>query len=316
VPRGGGVAAALAPRAFEVGGAAWSPGGDIVFALAVSSGLSRIRASGGAVSTVTTLDAERGASWHVWPQFLGDGRRFLYGSINPGFEIRVASLDGADDRLVAARGFDQRSTLRYVPGWAFFVEDGVLFAQPFDEDRLELSGEPLRVIDGVSVTAYGRAPFAVSPGGVLAYSAGLIGVPSVLRWFARDGSSADAVAEPGRYHGFSLDADGRRLAFARLDERGGRDVWLRDLDRGAESKLTFDGDSLAPLWGADGRLAFASARNNPPNLFTQTIDAGAAAIRHTTSPVEHHPRSWSTDGALLYEVREPGGERPVPAARR
>src|SRR5262245_9935417 len=61
----------LAPR-----GGTWSPDGVIVFAPATNGALMRVAATGGAVVPVTRLTAGQGS--HRWPQFLPDGRRFLF----------------------------------------------------------------------------------------------------------------------------------------------------------------------------------------------------------------------------------------------
>ncbi|MGH9392420.1 MAG: protein kinase domain-containing protein, partial [Vicinamibacteria bacterium] len=57
-------------------GAAWSPDGVILFG--GPEGISRISASGGEPSLVTRADQSRGEARHFFPQFLPDGRRFLF----------------------------------------------------------------------------------------------------------------------------------------------------------------------------------------------------------------------------------------------
>jgi serine/threonine-protein kinase len=60
-------------------GGTWNRDGLIVFASAFNAGLMRVEASGGTPSTVTRLTG--GQSSHRWPQFLPDGRRFLFFAI-------------------------------------------------------------------------------------------------------------------------------------------------------------------------------------------------------------------------------------------
>jgi hypothetical protein len=90
-----------------------------------------------------------------------------------------------------------------------------LFARPFNEQRLEFSGEPVRVVDGIPVIGFGRAPFSVSAAGVLAYWPYAVGTPSVLRWFDRNGRASAAVDTPAQYIGFAISPDGRQLALSR-----------------------------------------------------------------------------------------------------
>ena len=81
-------------------GGAWGPDGTIVFS-APRSPMSRVAASGGgAVRPATTLNRDQGATGHNWPQFLPDGRHYLFYQISSKPEhqgIYVASLDSADN---------------------------------------------------------------------------------------------------------------------------------------------------------------------------------------------------------------------------
>jgi Tol biopolymer transport system component/tRNA A-37 threonylcarbamoyl transferase component Bud32 len=286
--------------------ATWNGNDVIVLNSVVGEGLLRVSAQSGTLAPVTTLRS--GEIWHLWPQFLKDGRRFVYaGSTGAGEPIYVASLDGGEPRLLMDRDFNQRSTIGYAPGYILFARDAALFARPFDEERLEFSGEPVRVVDGIPISAQGRAPFAVSPSGVLAYSTLLVGERAVLKWFRRDGAPADAVASPARYSGLALSPDGRRLVFSRFDAIGGRDVWLRDLQQGVETKLTADGDSMRPIFSKDGAsVVFSSARANPPNLYTRVLDGGGGDEQRSRSQLENYATSWSSDkAAIVYESMDP-----------
>jgi hypothetical protein len=108
----------------------------------------------------------QGSAFPRWPSFLPDGRHFLYvggplradaaaigilvGSIVPGFEARaVAAGDG--NALFAA------------PGVLLFMRGERLMQQPFDPDRLELSGDATPVVEDVFYNpGVGRADFTVS----------------------------------------------------------------------------------------------------------------------------------------------------------
>jgi hypothetical protein len=124
-------------------GGAWSPTGDIVFGRS-SSPLSRVPADGGPVTAATSIDERQEVAWHYWPQFLPDGRRFLY--LQRSLQLQhqglyVGSLDSTDTtRLVAA---DVRGL--FASGYLLFVRDGLLFAQPLDLQTLQVTGEPLRI---------------------------------------------------------------------------------------------------------------------------------------------------------------------------
>ena len=72
---GGSVPQTLAPVTTGLGGT-WNADGVIVFAPGLTRALMRVSATGGAATTTTTLGPMQ--SNHRYPQFLPDGRRFLF----------------------------------------------------------------------------------------------------------------------------------------------------------------------------------------------------------------------------------------------
>lgn len=123
---------------------------------------------------LTTLDASRGENSHHMPQFLPDGRRFLF-VIQAGKPehsgLYVASLDTPTERRQVAPGWLHYA---HAAGHLLFARDGTLFAQPFDATRAELSGEPVAIAS--SVASWDVFPalgwFGVSPGGTVASFSG------------------------------------------------------------------------------------------------------------------------------------------------
>jgi serine/threonine protein kinase len=284
------------------GGAAWNADDVIVFPRTRPGGLSRVSAQGGPVVPATT--PVEGS--HFWPQFLADGEHFIYAATIPG-RLSLGSLRNEPPRELMK--FPVRiSSLAYVPGYILFVQDSTLFARPFDERRLQFSGEPVRVVEGIPVIGFGRAPFSVSAAGVLAYWRNAVGTPSVLEWFDRDGRASPAVDTPAQYIGFAISPDGRQLALSRTGKDGGADLWLRDLARGTEKQLTFDAAAFTPQWSPDGtRLAFSGpGEKPPPKLFVKDIGHQGLAVL-LTAPATTAPdfaSSWSADGRSIVTVRE------------
>jgi len=93
----GGPAVAIADVAASWGGT-WSREGTILFAPNASTTLIyRISNSGGTPQPVTKLDASRGEDSHLWPQFLPDGKHFLFYARSKDAQNNatyVARLDG------------------------------------------------------------------------------------------------------------------------------------------------------------------------------------------------------------------------------
>lgn len=125
---------------------AWGSDDTILIGL-VNDGLYRVPTGGGALSRLTVPDGRRGETRHLMPQFLPDGRRFLYiaGSDKPGnSRLWAASLDSPGPTEV----MPMQSNFVFVPfhsgdprGTLVYLRDRVLVAQDFDTRRLRPTGE-------------------------------------------------------------------------------------------------------------------------------------------------------------------------------
>jgi hypothetical protein len=186
------------------------------------------------------------------------------------------------------------------PGYLLFVRDGVLRAQRFDVDRLELSGDAVAVADAqIKVDPVWRPPpFSASNGGVLAYHPST--VETQLLWMDRSGKSLGAVGPIGRYGNPEVSSDEKRLIITGGDtQTDGTDLWLYDLARGTSSRFTFDPSSdSAGVFSPDGeRVAFASTRNGESGIWLKRTD-GAAPEERLLASVSG-PNDWSSDGRFI-----------------
>src|SRR5262249_20333484 len=149
-------------------GGTWSRDDVIIFGIDYYSPLYRVSASGGVPSAATKLDESQGEVRHAFPCFLPDGRHFLYlaerglGAERIWAGIYVASLDNQEKKLLLS----DSSNAAYGSGYLLFGRDRALMAQPFDAERLELTGDAFPIVDQVRRTSYMRAVFSVSENGV------------------------------------------------------------------------------------------------------------------------------------------------------
>ena len=141
-----------------------------------------------------------------FPQFLPDGRRFLYlvsGSTPEKNGIYVSSLDGTENRRVLADG----SSVEFAPsavggrlGHLIFIRENTLMAQPFDSRTAQLSGDVFPVGEGVTFGSVNNfAPVSVSGNGVLLYwtgGGGGGGATSQIVWYDRAGKLLETVVPP------------------------------------------------------------------------------------------------------------------------
>jgi serine/threonine protein kinase len=301
-------------RSTGAGGSAWSTSDTILFKSGrFESPWLAVSAQGGPVSEATQL--RDGQNTHTWPSFLPDGKRFLYrawGGARAG--VYLASLDGGEPRLVLPDHVERG--LAHVPGFLLFVRDSALIARRFDEDRLEVLDEEFRIVDSLPVCCGGWDPWSVSASGVLTYWRSPWGQDTVLRQYARDGAATKAIDTPTRYSGFMLSPDGRRVSFARFLSGGLRDIFVRDLARDTETRLTFDGDSFNPVWSPDGRqIAFSSSRQGVPDVYvTNAVGGGSDEATRVTelTPAVDIPAGWAPDGgAIVYTSQNPDGQSDV-----
>ena len=293
-------------------GGAWNQQGVIVFAPSlVSAGLQRVPAVGGAPSPVTR--AESGA--HRFPIFLPDGHRVLYlanGSKTADQQgIFVASLDSKESRQVLA----DVSNAFYAPPVAgsrlahiLFVRNGALMAQPVHPATLQLAGEASPVVDGVGSGPHvGFFRFSGSSDDSLTVQAATTLPSSQLTWFDRNGRQAGVVGQPGYISSFSISPDGKKVAstrFSSSDRFVGSDIWLQDVERGAESRFTLKGVNFAPVWSPDGSsIAYSRGANASGAVQSEVYQ------KHTNGTGQEEllahadtrltPVSWSRDGRFV-----------------
>jgi len=186
---------------------------------------------------------------------------------------------------------------RYIPsGHLVFIHEGTLFAAPFDLDRLELTGQPVAALEGVTANPEtAGAQFAFSREGTLVYQHGEgLGLAAPIQWMDSEGKLQPLRAVPGVYDGIRFSPDGQRLTLAILESRN-RDVWVYDWKGDTLSRLTFDpGKDELPIWTPDGeRIVFSSARAYPAarNLYWQRADGTGEAERLTESENPQSPAS-------------------------
>jgi len=320
-----------------IGGGTWNSDGVILFSGA--GVIQRVLAAGGQPTPITELDEASKESEHLAPFFLPDGRHYLFLAVAGQSGIYVGSLDSKDrKRLLTA----ESRPLYAAPGYLLFNRGSTVFAQPFDANTQELSGEPVRVADGVPNWVQGQgvsasltrtASYAVSQAGVLAYRTGGAAANAVgssdeqrsLVWTDRNGTRIGQVGNNGTYGGIDLSPDGKRFAVHRHEGSGG-DSWSFDLAQGRMQRLTFDTtqDNSSPLWSPDGtRIAFASLRANKWGLYAKSADGTGTEELIVESEAPKAPMSWSPDGKLLvywqlggagdiWYVPVTGDKKPIP----
>src|SRR5215813_7794103 len=195
----GGPALTLCEVGVVARGGTWNREGVIVFAPNPNGPLHKVRDNGGQSTPVTKVDIANGETSHRWPQFLPDGKHFLYfvrlgalGTSNENNGIRIGSLDGSPPKFLLRT----QANAVYASGYVLFVRETTLMAQPFDPDKLALVGVAAPLVDQIQAepgTSVGV--FAASETGVLAYQKGGEIVGSNLFWRDRAGKQTGQLGD-------------------------------------------------------------------------------------------------------------------------
>ena len=281
------------------GGASWGLDGTIV--ISVDDGLHRVSASGSDFERLTSIDGDRGEVRHEDPVHVAGTSQVLFTvETVDAVEVTIMSLETGDRRTLVRRG----SRAFYAPsGHLIYAVEGVVVADRFDLQNLEVEGKPTPVLEGVVTKPRGNASMALSESGRLVFVQGELRGEERRRvaWVDRDGRSEPLAMPIAAYWHLRISPDGKR-AVIELKTTGGRDLWLWDFSRGTHDRFVSDpAIDMHPVWTPDGTtIIFSSERDGgEANIYSKLVEGTGAAERLTRSPNSQYPNSVSPDGNWL-----------------
>jgi serine/threonine-protein kinase len=260
-------------------------GDDGYIWLEVDSGVARMRPTGGEIELVHKIDQDKNEVGAEWPFALPGGKGVLVRTRRAGqgpadFDI-VAVAGPGQPRHVLTRGI----RALFAAGHLLVVtSDGKLVAIPFDPDKLELTGAPAALLEGVGVRTGGfNVDLSLSKTGTLVYTSGSTLGSRRPYWVTRDGQATQV--EPGwdpqgLIGTIALSPDGNQLAIE-LARNGKSDIWVKQLPTGPFSRITFgDTAGVRPAWAPSGRDVYfildrAGVGTGP--IFTHRADGTGVA---------------------------------------
>lgn len=272
-----------APLAF---GASWSSTGEIISTIRDSRDVVKIPALGGTPEPVPF------ASFVPrWPWVLPGGGVFL--ASDTGEDIVAVTLETGEFAVLPISGQNPR----YLPtGHLVYERRGQLFAAPFDLERLELTGAPVPVLDGVRSEEFGGTQYTFSDDGTLVYAAGGAVGEGSLVWVDRHGDEEALPFPPDVFAAFSLSPGNDRLAISVRNATW--ELWIYDLNRGTRSRLIRDAGNA--IWSPDGaEVVYGKLREG---LFRIAVDRSEEPDV-IDGDRWFAPHSYSPDGSLLLLTR-------------
>jgi Tol biopolymer transport system component/predicted Ser/Thr protein kinase len=272
IPAAGGAVQVVTQKITDFRGGTWGPDDTIVFATG-SEPLQRVASAGGAAIPLSIVAPGEGS--HRYPQLLPDGRHFLYANIGSTDQsgVYAGSLDDQTGKRLLRTA---TSAIYAPPGYLLFVDGDSLLGQAFDAERLEVSGQPFLIAEHAGRSTAYLSAVSTSRAGTIAY-AGTIAQNGRLTWLDRGGNALGSAAPEGEYTDFRLSPNEKSLAASLVDPKAGTvDVWMTDLARGSNTRLTRGGlINNSPIWSPDGaQLVFRTNRNGFITFYQKSAAGG------------------------------------------
>ncbi len=302
IAAGGGPAQSLCDARDGRGGT-WSRDNVIVFSPSGGEAvIQRVPAAGGVSFGVTHIKGDL-----RFPAFLPDGRHFMYLVTRVSSEkngVYLSSLDGKESRRI----LPDTSSVVFAPlasgsraGHIMFVRENTLMGQPFDAVSGQTLGDAFPVAEGVTFsTVGGFAPITVSDNGVLLYATGGNAGFQNFAWYDRAGMLIASAGMTGSVWDPAISPDEKTIAFRRnVTDNGSADIWLRDLARATDIRLTSDGFNTMPVWSPNGdRVIFRSSVGGRESLRRKLV-SGSGQDELLLLAVTAAPTQWSRDGRFI-----------------
>ncbi|MEX1129738.1 MAG: protein kinase [Vicinamibacterales bacterium] len=300
VPARGGKPITLAAVTDRPAGGTWRADGTIVFA--TSEALYEISADGGEPKVIARPDRDRKETLYAWPHFLPGGGSILFTVVSEA-ETTAPQTVLLDLKTLERKTLLAGSSAIHVPGGQLlYMADSTLTAVGFDAASGALTGKPVSFPELEIAVAEdnGGATFAISDTGTLIFTAPARQTLRTLEWIDRHGQREALPFEAQNYAYAMVSPDGTLVAADRTTN-GNRDIWILDLKRLTQTRLT-DGptEDMLPVWSADGqRIFFASRRSGNFDIYSQAADGASSAKLEFAGPEFQAPNAPTPDGTRL-----------------
>jgi Tol biopolymer transport system component len=295
------------------GGGTWSKDGTILYSRGTEDGLYAVEGKGASISRpVLKVRADKDEMAYLWPQFLPDGKHFIFFVQTDKPEttgVYGGALDGSDYHLLLAS--ETNAIYSALPeaasgknGYLLYIQGRKLMGQGFNAPKMGLSGEPMTLADDIgSVRSLSLAPISVANNATLVYQS--TGKPTrQLAWFDRAGNEITEVRDAGDWGPPRISPDGKRAVAGKLGVDGqNADLWTVDLTGAAKPLGVNQAHEGSPVWSPDGSkvTSFISGKQEGNyNLYVRPAEGGAKPDLLFSSGSPKYPTDWSKDGRYIF----------------
>ena len=290
----------VADGGIALAGGTWAADDTILFA-DWTRGIFSVGASGGELTEVVTLDRAAQDIVLSWPQFLPDGRHFLYHVLSLD-RTRTGAYVGDLDTRRSIRLIDTESPAVFAPPrHILHIERELLIADEFDVRGLELTGRAMVLARDVSPPSLANENVVSAAGDLMAYRRG---VQQQLAWLDRTGEVVGTVSMPAVMFNPRVSPDGSRL-LATSSVATNPGLWLASLSRAQFERL--ETDAIAPLWSPDGDRIAYTARGGF-DLLVRSAAGGPAEILISGDAIKIL-NDWSPNGDHIVYTRVTDGNK-------
>jgi serine/threonine protein kinase len=290
--------------------AVWAEG-DQIYLAGAWSGIETVSASGGERRPVALPKHEDEVKTYRFPSLVSGANALLFTLGRPDIltyddaTVAVLSLETGEIKELLHGGM---SPSYVASGNIVYGRAGKLFAIRFDPQSLEVTGQPVEVLDAVVTSdGYGSAHFDVSEDGTLVY---IFGGPEQFTFdlFISDfEGKIERIPQPSRLYGnVRVSPDGKRMLLSDLGANAS--IWVYELERGTMSRLISGWDNHAPIWHpSENRFAFGTNRTGRETLWLWSASGSEAFTPLGGSESMRYPSSWSHDGGWIAATWESSG---------
>lgn len=291
------------------GGGAWNRAGVILFAPGQGGTLYQVPASGGKPQPLLKLNAARFEHAHLWPQFLPDGKHFVFFVLSDSSAatgVYAGSLDSANYTML----FQSQTNAVYSGlagaasdkhGYLLYMRDRSLMGVGFNAGQLQVTGEPITLADNVgAVQSLSLAPISVSGNAILVYQ-NVAEATRQLSWMDRSGKQLALVSEGGNWGPPRISPDGTRAVVAKREkDKTEADLFMVDQAGNAVQFTSGPAHKGSPVWSPDGsRIAYFSNADGSYDIVVSPSSAGTKVESLLKSAQAKYPTDWSHDGKFL-----------------